>query len=109
MNLDPEQGLAVHTPVNEVKDDIRSREYHAGQGVDGMGILNDTEAPKSLFLCSSVFIVQGKVNHHSLLLLWGVFSHIGGSGVARQAVGVGLAVGPVQHHGPGVGHATATW
>ena len=73
-----------------------------------MGVLDDPEA-SSLLLSSCGLAVQGQVDYHALLLLGRVLGHHGSPGVACQAVGVGLAVGPIQHHGPGVGHATGTW
>lgn len=82
-----------------------------------MGVLDDVEAPDALLLAAGrVVAVQGQVHHHALLLLLTavlavpVVVVVGGHGhgrprVARQAVGVRLAVRAVQHHGLGVGQA----
>lgn len=104
----PHQGAlpsAVHTPVDEVEQDVGSREDHAGVGVDGVGVLDDPETPQAFLLGAGRLRVQRESNYHPLLLVWHVLGRHGRPGVARQAVGVGLAVRAVQHHGPGVGHA----
>lgn len=100
---------AVHAPVDEVEEDVGSREDHAGVGVDGVGVLDDPETTQALLLGAGRLRVQRESNYHPLLLVRHVLGRHGRPGVARQAVGVGLAVRAVQHHGPGVGHAAGAW
>lgn len=71
-----------------------------------MGVLDDPEAADALLLGPRGLVVQGEMHHHSLLFFRRILSRHGGPCVPCQAVGVCLAVRPVQHHGPGVGHAT---
>ena len=71
-----------------------------------MGVMDYPEAADALFLGPRGLVVQREMHHHSFLFFRRVLSHHGGSGVPCQAVSVCLAVGTVQHHGPGMGHAT---
>ena len=97
---------AVHTPVDQVKQDVGARENHARVGVNSVSVLDYPEATDALFLGSCGLVVQGEMHHHSLLFLRCILSRHGGPGVPCQAVYICLAVGTVQHHGPGMGHAT---
>lgn len=95
---------AVHTPVDQVKEDISAGEYHARVGVYGVGVLDDPESSDSLFLGPRGLVVQREMHHHSFLFVRHVLGRHGGPGVPCEAVGVRFTVGTVQHHGPGVGH-----
>lgn len=96
---------AVHTPVDQVKQDIGAREDHARVSVNSVGVLDDPEATDALFLGSCGLVVQGEMHYHSLLFFRGILSHHGGPCVPCEAVGICFTVCTIQHHGPGVGHA----
>jgi len=97
---------AVHAPVHQVEQDVGAGEHHARVGVDGVGVLDDPEAAESFLLgAPRGLVVQGEMHHHALLFFRRVLGANGGPRVARQAVGVRLAVRAVHHHGSGVGHA----
>jgi len=104
-------GLAVHGPVDEIEEDVGTREDHPGVLVDGVRVLDDVEGAQApLLLGGGGLAAHGQVHHHvlgllrhavHLLLLLGAHGVLR---VARQAVGVGLAVRAVQHgHGARVG------
>lgn len=102
---------AVNGPVDEVEEDVGAGEDHPGVFVDGVRVLDDVEASQALpLLGGGGLAAHGQVHHHVLrllrdlvLLLQLVLGNHGLLGVSGQAVGVGLAVRPVQHgHGPGL-------
>lgn len=104
---------AVDGPVDEVEEDVRTRENHPGVFVNRVRVLDDVEGAQALFLLGGGGLAAHRqMDHHvlgflrnlvQLLLL--LLGHHGLLGVAGQAVGVGLAVGAVQHgHGSRLGH-----
>lgn len=105
---------AVDRPVDEVEEDVGTRENHPGVFVNGVRVLDDVQGAQALLLLGGGGLAAHRqMDHHVfgflrhlaqlfLLLLW----HHGLLGVAGQAVGVGLAVGTVQHgHGSCLGDA----
>lgn len=96
---------AIHRPVYEVEKDVGSWKDHARVLVDDVCVLDYAEVAQTLLLSSSGGVADGQVHHHVLAFLH-LLRHHGSIGVSGQAVGVRLAAGPVQHHGPGVGQAT---
>lgn len=60
---------AVHTPVDQVKQNVGARENHARVRVNSVSVLDYPEATDALFLGPSGLAVQGEMHHHSLLFL----------------------------------------
>lgn len=103
---------AVDRPVDKVEEDVRSRENHSGVLVDRMRVLNDVESTQALLLLGGGGLAaHGQMDHHVFRFLWNLVQvflfllwHHGLLCVASQAVGVGLAVGTIQHgHGSCLG------
>lgn len=96
---------AIHRPVYEVEKDVGSWKDHARVLVDDMRVLDYAEVAQAFLLGGRGGVADRQVHNHVLTFLH-FLRHHGSVGVAGQAVGVGLAARPVQHHGPGVGQAT---
>lgn len=117
LSLDWQCCLAVHRPVDKIKEDVWTRENHSGVFVNGMRVLDDVEGTKALLLLRCCGLTtHWQVYHHMIrfirnlvhvclyfLRYYGLFS------VASQTIGVSFTVGAIQHgHGSCLGNTTGT-